>query len=165
MHASLETRVHDRQILIRQRDVQHEVWFVRLNQRDQLRHVVRVHLRRRDKRFRRDELRDLELDRITLTEGSRGDHELREDCVILRHFLGDHATNATRTNHQDFSHVEYLRKKQSVTLEARARQGAEYRVCSATSSCLLDPAISGFVSRFRSVIAVAWRARHASPLQ
>ncbi len=48
MRLGCKAGVHDRQILIRQREVDHDIGLKVVDKRDKLVHVVGIHLRRRD---------------------------------------------------------------------------------------------------------------------
>ena len=116
-HAGRQARVHDREVLVGERDVHDEVGTVALDERGELRHVHRVDLRGGDlRRVRlrlrpdalplRDTLLDVVLDRDAARFRARGDEKLAEHVGILTHLGRGNARDTTCSDEHDLlSHV------------------------------------------------------------
>ena len=110
-HAGGEAGVHDREVLVRERDVHHEVGLVFPDQRRRGRHVHRVDLRGCD--LCRHALRgiprallDVRLDRLAARLGAGRDQQLAERFGVLGHLRGGHAGDAAGTYQHNSAHGE-----------------------------------------------------------
>ena len=104
--------VHDREVLVRERDVHHEVGLVFLDERRRGRHVHGVELRGRD--FRRRSLRgvprallDVRLDRLAPRLGAGRDQQLAERFGVLGHLRGRHAGDAAGADENHSCHASF----------------------------------------------------------
>ena len=96
--AAFEAGVHDRQVLIRQRHVDHDVGFERAEKFAELRHVVGIDL---------GGLHAVAADGgrhgIAFGFGAAGQHHIRKHG-IGSDLLGHHGADASRTDNQRFTH-------------------------------------------------------------
>ena len=104
--ARLEARVHDREVLVGQCDVHHEIGLIALDERHETRHVHRVDLRRRD--LGGDALLgepgtglNVLLDRDAARLGTRGNQQFAEHLGIATHLRGCDTRNTTCSNEHD----------------------------------------------------------------
>ena len=101
MRLRRKARIHDLEILIGQREVQNDIGLLPLDQVDELRHIVRVHLRRPDLRLAS---RQLFLQRVALRLRAARDADLLEHVAVLAALVHGNARNAARTDDQSLSH-------------------------------------------------------------
>ena len=87
-----EAGIHDGEVLVRKRDVHHEIRLVAADQRAELLHVIGIDLCRRDLRLRRR--CELLREGITLRLGTAGNAELRKNVTHLT-ALGNRNTGYT----------------------------------------------------------------------
>ena len=99
VHAGLEAGVHERQVLIGQRHVQHEVRLDPFDQRYRLADVIRVHLRGLDGS------RELCSDGLALLLVATRQHDALEHLGQLRALVGDDLANPACADDQDRGHV------------------------------------------------------------
>ena len=96
--AALEAGVHDREVLIRQRDIDYDVGTERAEEFAELRHVVGIDL---------GGLHPVAADGgrhgIAFGFGAAGQHHIREHG-IGGDLLGHHGADASRTDNQRFTH-------------------------------------------------------------
>ena len=95
MHASFEAGVHDGEILVGQRHIDHDIRLEALQQLHEFRHVVRIHASGLN--------RTLQLggDAVALRLRARGEHDLPEHVGQLRAFMSDHAADAARSDDEN----------------------------------------------------------------
>lgn len=98
-----EAGIHDVQVLIRQREVQHDVRLELLDERDERIDVVRIDLRRADLRLRR--ALELLLERVALRLRARCDQDLTEFVRVLAALVDGDTRHTTAADDQSFSHV------------------------------------------------------------
>lgn len=91
------------QVLIRQREVQHDVRLEVLDECDERIDVVCVDLRRADLRLRR--ALELLLERVALRLRARCNHDLTEFVRVLAALVDGDTRHTTAADDQSFSHV------------------------------------------------------------
>ena len=101
MYARRKARVHDVQILIRKREVQHNLGFELPHQRGERGHIVRIDRRRPNLRPAPAEFL---LERIAFRLRTRGDEDLLEHLRVLAAFMHGDARHAARADDHCFSH-------------------------------------------------------------
>ena len=97
-----EAGVHDVQILVRQREVQHDVRLEVLDQGDERIDVIRINLRRADLRLRR--ALELLLERVALRLRARDNHDFTEFVRVLAALVDGDTRDTTAADDQSFSH-------------------------------------------------------------
>ena len=102
VYAALEARIHDGQVLIRQRNVHHDVRLVLVNERAQLVHVVRIHLGGADLGCGRAV--QLLLNRVALALGAGRDHNFLENVAVLAALVDNYAGYTAAADNQCSSH-------------------------------------------------------------
>ena len=102
IHPAGKAGIHDGQILIGQRQVQHRLGSLPANQRLQLLHIVRIHLRRGD--FCPGSSLQLRLQFIAFTHCAASNADLREHIRLLCAFLNGHGRHAPAAYNQYFRH-------------------------------------------------------------
>ena len=105
VHTGFEAGVHDMQILIGKRKVQHHVGPDFFNQFDQLRHIVRIHLSRGNRAV--VFFFDLSRKRIALGLRSAGKADVREDIRRLCTFVYRHSADAAGADDQNSCHFYF----------------------------------------------------------
>ena len=95
VHARLQTGIHDRQILVRQRHIDHQVGLDLLDQTDRRLHVVRVDLRDIDGRLA------FLGNRFTARDTPRGQMNLFEHVAVHRALLRGHRAGSSRSNDEN----------------------------------------------------------------
>ena len=104
VHAGVEASVHQRQILIRERDVDEHLRFEFAEQRDDFLHVVGIDLRG----FEHDAGRvfDVGGDCLAFVFVARGEHDFAEFRRVLRDLVSDDVADAARTDDErSFFHL------------------------------------------------------------
>ena len=109
--ARFQARIHDRQILIRQGDIEHQIGLVFFDQRHHLRHIVRIHLLggNRPRQCRRNG--------IALGLGPAGQNDLVKDLRHLRTFMHHHIADPAGTDNQYFCHDRFSMQKRDTSLQ------------------------------------------------
>ena len=102
VYAALEARIHDGQVLIRQRNVHHDVRLVLVDERAQLVHVVRIHLGGADLGCGRTV--QLLLDGIALALGAGRDHDFLKNVAVLAALVDNYAGYTAAADDQCSSH-------------------------------------------------------------
>ena len=97
-----EAGIHDVQVLVRQREVQHDVRLEVLDQSDERIDIVGIDLRRADLRLRR--ALELLLERVALRLRARGNHDLTEFVRVLAALVDGDTRDTTAADDQSFSH-------------------------------------------------------------
>ena len=97
-----EAGVHDVQVLVRQREVQHDVRLEVLDQGDERIDVIRINLRRADLRLRR--ALELLLERVALRLRARDNHDFTEFVRVLAALVDGDTRDTTAADDQSFSH-------------------------------------------------------------
>ena len=104
--AGRQAGIHDRQILIGQRQIDHQIGFLLLDQRGQRRHIIGVDLRGCDGNA--GALFDRLGDRFAFGQRSTGQQYLAERAIArrdqLRHLVYRYRTDAAGADHQYFAH-------------------------------------------------------------
>ena len=119
VHARLQARVHDRQILVGERHVDHEVGLDLLDQRDRLGDVVGVDLGDLDRRLAA--LGDL----LAASEAARRQVDLLEHVAVHRALLRGDGTSGTGADDENTVQVRLLRT--SVKFQGRPHSDSDDR--------------------------------------
>ena len=96
VRARAQTRFHDAQILIGQRDIHDKIGAHLVNERNKRFHIVRIDTFNLNlaQAFGANRIRDC----AALFERARGKHNARKHLAIHRHFVRHNAANATRSD-------------------------------------------------------------------
>ena len=103
IHAGFQTGIHNRQILIRKRNIENRIRLIGTNQLHQLRCIIRIHLCRFNFCFRR--FLNFFLQRLTFTDSSARNTDVCEYPAVLTAFADCHLCNSAATDYQYLSHV------------------------------------------------------------
>ena len=164
-HPCGEAGVHDREILVRQRDVHHEIGLVLLDERGKSRHVHRVDLRRGD--FRGRALRgvpwtclDIRLDGLAPRLGAGGDQQFAEHVGVLGHLRGRHASHAAGANQHysahgedPFSRILFMSTRIPCSTRSSSRAGKVYQIGTRVPSSAFV-----FLGRWIPATPTTWQA-------
>ena len=105
MHARRQARVHNGQVLIGQRQIDHQLGPDLADQGGQRRHILGIDgispHRLTDPRL--DRLRD----RLALADRAAGQMDLGEDAGVHRHLVDAHRAHPARADHQNLAHRRY----------------------------------------------------------
>ena len=97
-----QTGIHDRKILIGKRQIQYYIRLYLLNQSDQLIHMIRIDLLRRN--LRRGRLLQFLLQRVALRFRAAGNTDLRKYIAVLTAFMNGYTGNTAAADDQTLSH-------------------------------------------------------------
>ena len=98
----MQAGLHNRQVLIGEGDVEHRRGTVALDQRDELLHVVGVHLR--GGQFDGRRFLQLFLERVAFGFGTAGDAKLAEYAAVFAAFVNRDRGDAAAADDKQFAH-------------------------------------------------------------
>ena len=106
VHAGLQAGVHDGEVLIRQRHIDHDLRFEVVQESHQLRHIVRIDARGLDRALQ------FGGDAVALRLRAAGEHDLTEDVGKLGAFVGDDAADAAGSDDEDSMRHDEMTKSE-----------------------------------------------------